>query len=51
MLWMRDVIGTLHLKEDAVETERGVILAEKRDRDSVGLRAANRHFAARYGIC
>ena len=49
MDWMSDVLGALHLKEDMVLPERGVILAEMRDRDSVGLRSAMKHFAARYG--
>ena len=49
MDWMSDVLGRLHLKQEMVLPERGVILAEMRDRDSVGLRSAMKHFAARYG--
>ncbi|TVR11772.1 MAG: insulinase family protein [Planctomycetota bacterium] len=48
MRWFRDVLEALHLDEREVEIERGVILAEKRDRDTAQFRAAQTHFSQRY---
>ncbi|TVR39965.1 MAG: insulinase family protein [Planctomycetota bacterium] len=46
--WMSDVMHALHLRESEIDSERGVILAEMRDRDTPSFRAAQTHFTARY---
>ncbi|MGY6552650.1 MAG: M16 family metallopeptidase [Erythrobacter sp.] len=54
LMIMRETASELTIAPDAVERERGVILAEKRDRSGYALRAAEANFAfiapgARYG--
>lgn len=47
-LWMRDALGGLLITEEEVDSERGVILAEYRDRDDAGYRMALARYAATY---
>ncbi len=45
LLVLRDYAGRMLIDEEEVESERGVILSEKRSRDSVGYRTALAQFA------
>lgn len=45
LLVLRDYAGRMLIEEAEVEAERGVILAEKRDRDSIRFRTALEEFA------
>ncbi|MFW5860334.1 MAG: insulinase family protein [Planctomycetota bacterium] len=48
LLVLSDMAGRLTLSEDEVERERGIILAEMRDRDSPGLRRARHTYGSIY---